>query len=262
MQELLVTPRESLVSPNPWFPAAPAICLYPSARLVAAAPKIDQLTPPRPKVQKTSVTETVNLKTAVEAVIKPQGTRFCINEVCQRFDLKRRVFFDFLWIINSIGMCTKVSAEQYVSNGLEVSEAFWRMAQESASVDQRPISIVFDCRGDSSLSYVTRQFILLFFYLDVDVLDLRKVARLFVHGNEKLKTMMRKLYSISVALEAVNIVTRTMKPAEVKLIRRAKEDPLSILNITALLNNQESAPAIVLTRRAEFDRLARAYGCV
>ena len=261
MQELLSPSQDCFVYQNHWLQPSAYLCAIPSPRPQALSAKRELAQPPRAKVQKTSVTETANLKPAVEAVIRTSGTKFCINDICQRFSLKRRVFFDFLWIVNSLGICTRVSNEEYVSNGIEVSESFWKMAREYSAADQRPLSAVFDCRSDGSLTHVTRQFVLLFFYLDVDLLDLRKVARLFVHGNEKLKTMMRKLYSISVALEAVNVVTRTMKPAEVKLIRPKSTDVMSIMNITALLNTTTAPPAIVLSRRAEFENLARAYGC-
>lgn len=256
---LLLPPQYSTYSPHL---LQRTVRYFPPPKVYPQIPDRPPAETCRPKPHKTTVTESANLKYAIDCTLRVRGTKFFINDICSRFDIKRRVFFDFLSIVSRIGLCSRLSNEQFESNGISPSPKLWDDLNEKAKTDLRCLSEAFSCESDSSLSYVTERLLALFCYLKTDILDLRKVARLFSHGTLKLKTMMRKLYTISVALEAVDLLKRTGKPAEIRIIMPKTGE--AVFGIRALLNTDDELrfASLAERRRTEFDQIAKQMGYI
>ena len=206
------------------------------------------------KIKKTTITETINMKDCVDELEKCVGMRLKLNYFCKKFDIKRRVMFDFLSVMDTLNICTRFSNEEFTWNGVRLDKTFISNLKKSVKADNRDIRNVFQCSDKLGLSAVCYNLIALFLYLNVNVLDLRKVAKLLAPHGPSYRTMLRKLYTISSSLEKVNFISRNGKPAEIILSDIFFKSPLDTTQISSLLNNTSNDEETYIKRREEYEK--------
>lgn len=203
---------------------------------------------------KTAYNESLNLVSAIKEMNKNIGQAFDINLTCERFGIKRRMFFDFLSISSSFDIIQHRTNDIFIWNGStlppDVIKSFRAiMKDETTSIEE-----LFSCFDNSSIRKVSSNLILLFSYLQTNILDLRDVGKLFTQGKNNYKTMLKKLYTIASALECLGILSKTGRTAEVKLnvLELIPNAQQNIADLNTLLNTKESAhQAIVIKNHQE-----------
>jgi hypothetical protein len=164
-----------------------------------------------------------------------------VEELAQSHGIKRRGLYDFLSICSALGVCRR-SVNNNVVEWLGLQQADWIIAslRNQASSDRHfdDLFPLFDCSDDPSLHRITEAVLRLFFSLGIQLLDLRKVAKLFAQGKTKYKTMLRKLYTVVCGLELAAIVSRTDKVSEIRLNGAIPlRSPASQFSILSILNS-------------------------
>lgn len=213
------------------------------------------LIPKKEKAKKTSITETLNMKDAVQEMERKIGQKLSLNYFCEKFNIKRRVLFDFLSIMNGLHICTRYSNEEFQWNGTKLDYTLLSKIKKNSKQDNRPIRQIFICNDKIGLNFVCFNLISLFIYLNCSVLDLKKVAKLFAPSGPALRTMLRKMYTISSSLETIGFISRTGKPAEIKLSEIFFKSTANDVAISSLLNSYNEDEIIYDRRRKEFDSL-------
>lgn len=213
------------------------------------------MVPKKEKARKTSINETHNMKDAVLEMEERIGQKLSLNYFCEKYDIKRRVLFDFLSIMNGLHICTRYSNEEFQWNGTKLDITMLSKIKKNAKSDDRPIQQIFNCNDKIGLNFVCYNLISLFFFLDSEVLDLKKVAKLFAPTGPALRTMLRKMYTISSSLETIGFISRTGKPAEIKLSPIFFSSTPTDVAIPSLLNSYNEDEIIYAKRRKEFDAL-------
>ena len=211
--------------------------------------------PKKEKAKKTSITETLNMKDAVQEMEERIGQKLALNYFCEKYNIKRRVLYDFLSIMNGLHICTRYSNEEFQWNGAKLDITILSKIKKNAKQDNRPIHQIFNCNDKIGLNFVCYNLISLFIYLNSEVLDLKKVAKLFASSGPALRTMLRKMYTISSSLETIGFISRTGRPAEIKLSPIFFSSTPSDVSISSLLNSYNEDEIIYAKRREEFDSL-------
>lgn len=212
------------------------------------------------RATKSSVNENSKLFAIITELENSPSKGFSVSRMCERFSVKRRVFYDFLSILSVFGICIKTANEHFHWNSLNISEDVINGFRNEVEAQSHSMNIkeIFDCAEDSSLQYITKSLIQLFMYLGVTSIDLKAVGKLFAQGNTKFNTMLRKLYTVCSCLEILGVTVRTKKAAEMKLVRvqwvfNNNQNPIGI---NALLNSNEDKASgeIYAERRSQFQQ--------
>lgn len=173
------------------------------------------------RVQKSSNNENSKLFAIITELENSKYKSFQIGQICEKFSIKRRVFYDFVSIILVFGICDKKSTEVYEWRSLNISKDL--IDKFRAEIDEESKSkcmeTLFDCSSDSSLQNITKKLIQLLIYLGMTVIDLKAAGKLFSQGKVNFKTMLRKLYTICSCFELLGVTVRTKKTGEMKLVR-------------------------------------------
>ena len=179
-----------------------------------------------------------------------------MGTICENFNIKRRVLYDFISILSRFDICSKVSNEQFLWYGLSRAKNAIQMLKNN--VELNPDIVMkndLDCTTDPSLPHIAVGLIELFFYLNVKLLDLRQACSFLATDQKKYKTLLRKLYTIAARLEVVNIVERTINVAEIRLNYPAEQ--IHALSIEQLVNTREElkAECVYSARRKFFENI-------
>lgn len=205
------------------------------------------------KAKKTSITETFNVKEAVNEMEKNIGKKFTLNYFCEKYNIKRRVLFDFLSIMNGLTICTRYSNDDFQWNGIKLDHKFVSTINKTFLNSSRPLKLLFNCSEKIGLNVICFHLISLFLYLDLHILDLRKVAKIFASPGTPQKTMLRKLYTISSSLETIGFISRTGKPAEIRLSDIFFDSIPKNIALSSILISDPKEEQLFLKRRNEFE---------
>lgn len=188
----------------------------------------------------------------------------------QRFNIKRRRLYDLINVFSSIGCCKKSGFDHLVWYGKSQLPVQLEKLKKSRHIDDPSYSLeqlfpVTDCIGISNLTVC---FLLLFFALKTNCLDLRFVSNLFSRQTSRYKTTKCKLYQISYIFGAVGITNRTNQVCEVILnppyyndeILPHNEQLPNPFSISSLLNHptdssSNNSNAYIYKRRKDFHEL-------
>jgi hypothetical protein len=120
----------------------------------------------------------------------------------------------------------------------------------------KPLTAVFNDTLDFTFQRTAVALIKLFFYLRMKFLDLRRVSCLFSSGTAKYKTMLRKLYTVSMLVSLLEIVRKTTTASEIQLnVPLDSENASRGLNVLGMLNTetQLAMESVYHARRNEFE---------
>lgn len=205
-----------------------------------------------------------------------KGLQNSITKLSTRFNIKRRRLYDVINVLISTGCCEKGEFDCIVWLGEnKIYQKFAELykirqiGNPSMTIDELfPIEI---CVGVPNL---TVNFILCYFALQTQCLDLRIIAALFSRGTQRMKTTLSKLYQISYILCSMGITRRNSQVCEVVLedylyeyvlktnclVQESPDDPLSIFSLLNRPNGKFLSETIV-SRRKMFNQyfLENAY---
>ena len=192
------------------------------------------------KEKKPLVNESMNLRRAVAAMEQNRGRMQCLGDICQRFNVKRRVLYDFTSIMERYGVCSRVNNERFLWNGLHTSESAIEQIEEYCMNvhDEKSMRNLLDCSRDSSLPHIGEAIITLFLHLKVSTLNIKEICT-YLAGPSKYHTMLRKLYTVASRLEVGGILKRTENSAEIKLVRNPNGKTINrSLKLSDMINTE------------------------
>lgn len=210
---------------------------FSTSTLMSSSEDISKLSP---------INEMLALKTMIHDISLQKAKIYNLNELCNRYGVKRRGFYDFLSIGTVFKICFRHTNDTFEWYGFE--DTYKVLVQISQNVSKesqsKQIREYFDCSSNSSLQNLALNVVKLFFYLNTKFLDLRQVAKLFSQGTSKYKTMLRKLYTVAAGLELAEIIGKTNRVAEIKFLHpipcKTYADPTDIMS---MLNTKEELDA-------------------
>ena len=172
--------------------------------------------PPKPK-------PVDDLKTSILALIQelestPYQTK-AITQLSDRFGIKRRRLYDVINVYTAIGCCQKSSLDHIIWLGKDKIIPELKKLRKKYRIDDPNLKLddtypVSECIGISNL---TGFFLLLFFSLKSDKLDIRFAGQFLSRGTGRYKTTLCKLYQISYILSALGVTARSEQVCEVVL---------------------------------------------
>lgn len=195
---------------------------------------------------------------------------YMITELSSKYKIKRRRLYDVINVFSAIGVCKKSGLDHMVWNGTASVIAILESIRKKRGVDDpnNTLEDIFPAEQCIGISKLTIAFLLSFYSLKTQHLDIRFIAQLFSRGTSRYKTTLCKLYQICYILSSVGITSRTAtvcevifnKPFFVCDVLEAIEDPKPVgdpvapLTIQSLLNNHREVPEkdrFVYKRRKE-----------
>ena len=178
-----------------------------------------------------------------------KGQTFVINDLVVKFNIKRRIIYDFLVVLSALMASRKLMHNCFQWGGLDLIPQAIAMARNevvSSLRDGFSIRQMFRAPEDDNLERAAWNLVKLYICLQRVALDLRAVAMFFTQAEAKYATMLRRLYSIAASLESLNLVVKTGNTAEIALVH---EDWIDVAPFDIKKNLDE--------RRAEFDNTKR-----
>jgi hypothetical protein len=210
-----------------------------------------------------AVNETPILRELVRQLELGHHPVMSVDEISRSYGVKRRTLYDFIGIFSVFGICRRSLNNSMEWLGLShiVRSLDDIRHQVQADSGRSTLVSLFNYAANPSLSHISEAVVRLFFCLRLRYLDLRKVARLFAHGQAKYKTMLRKLYTVVCGLELAGIVSRTDIVSQIKLNVPLDDATGAPIGLAAILNTQEEIDCAIgiERRRKEFDQIA--VGC-
>ncbi|KAK8894103.1 hypothetical protein M9Y10_022535 [Tritrichomonas musculus] len=173
--------------------------------------------------QPPQVKQTDDLKISIQMLINELESS--INQVqeitllTQRYNIKRRRLYDVINVFSSVGSCSKSGLDHLIWYGKDQLCVHLEKLKQSYHIKDPNYTLLqlFPVSGCIGISNLTICFLLLFFALKTNRLDLRYVGNLFSRQTSRYKTTLCKLYQISYILGAVGITNRTNQVCEVVL---------------------------------------------
>jgi hypothetical protein len=215
--------------------------------------------PSRPKATPTN--EALALKNLVTFLQLHPGTAHQVDSLACHFGIQRRTLFDFVSICAVFGISRRTSPNTVEWFGLDRGKRAIDGLRAEVDAESQTVALqeLFNYSLDPSLPRISIAVVKLFFFLSVKYLDLRKVGKLFAQGHTKYKTMVRKLYTVVVALEITGIVRKTSVVSEIQLNVPLLPPPsTSQMSLALVLNSRKELEDDLLfqRRRKEFEELA------
>lgn len=178
--------------------------------------------------------------------------------------IKRRRLYDVVNVFESIGCCKKCALDSVIWIGKSNIKSTFEILikQKNLFNPKNSLADLFPIDQCIGVSHLTTSFVLLFYALKTDHLDLRYVAHFFSRKSSRYKTTLCKLYQISYIMNAIELVNRTSQVCEVVIsngyfnvdiipdINDTAKDLVSIQSL--LINNENEEMDLVMKRRKEF----------
>lgn len=171
-----------------------------------------------------------DLKASIQALVHEfETTPFtakAITQLSERYKIKRRRLYDVINVYTAIGCCQKSSLDHVIWLGKdriipEITKLrqLYRIDDEHLKLsDTYPVS---KCIGITNL---TGFFLLLFYSLKSDKLDIRFAGQFLSRGTGRYKTTLCKLYQICYILNVMGVTKRSEQVCEVVLDRQYISD--------------------------------------
>jgi hypothetical protein len=239
------SPESSLAQPTP-FPGGqfqPALIAQP--RPIAGSRRLMYIS---------KSAESRKLRPIVDHFEESTEKIFQLEDVVARFDVKRRLLYDFVICLNSLRLCRKVSTASIEWFGVKrLNDTVLRILEELREeiTSHKTVKTIF-CTGrfdEDPFENAAWNVIKMFLYLGTGKLDLRTVAALLTERDVKYKTMLRRLYTVASTLEGLDVIRKTEQTAEVELIRL---EWLNMAECRELQGQEQRRREMELLKRREF----------
>ena len=220
---------------------------------------------PVPMVDPTKVKPTYeSFRSAIRALVDTMapGTSMKITKICDDFRFQRRRFYDVVNVLETVGFCAKTNIDEIKWLGADNVIPTLKRLQTKFGINcpARKMEDIFVEERCISISNLTTVFMMMFFAMRQNGLDIKTMALYLSRHNGRFKTTQCKLYQISHILEAAGIITRggftgksTIEEKFYKFADEGDQRPMSILSIDMLLNRpRDDLLAWIDERRREF----------
>lgn len=215
-----------------------------------------------------------SFRTAIRALVDtmvPQSS-MKITKICDDFCFQRRRFYDVVNVLETVGFCAKTNIDEikWLGPGNVVPTLKQLQSKFGVNCPDRKMRDIFVDERCISISNLTTVFMMMFFALRENSLNIKSMALFLSRNNGRFKTTQCKLYQISHILEAAGVVTRggfTGKSTiEDRFYKFADDESpsrsVSIMSIDMLLNRpRDDLIAWVDNRRREFMDVVRDSNC-
>jgi hypothetical protein len=163
-----------------------------------------------------------------------------IIALSRRYTIKPRRLYDVINVFIAVGSCHRSGIDGFTWLGLSQSLIRLRELRDLRGIDNpnRSLFDLFPINSCVGIANLTIAFMLLFYGLRTDHLDVRIVATIFSRGTNRFRSTLCKLYQIAFVLSAAGIVTRTTTPCDVRLIGQWLD-----FTVVPPENHDESGPA-------------------
>lgn len=187
------------------------------------------------------------METKLDSAKDRSQLKFSMRDLCDQFNIRRRVFYDFISILSEFSCCSKIFAEQFVWYGLrnanqcliEIRNEMERYSKDE-SIPDSELKLSMNCLNKTSLPHIAIALVKLFFYLNTKKLDLREACKFLISSDpKKYNTLLRKLYTVSSRLQVAGILTKTLNVAEVKICDFDPPQPNFTIQFRNLINTDE-----------------------
>ena len=142
-----------------------------------------------------------------------------ISTLSSRFTIKRRRLYDVINVFEAIGCCEKSGLDSVKWVGRDNIVINLQNLKEKRDIDNRnkKLEDLFPIPCCVGISNLTISFLLLFFAMKIDRIDLRYVSHFFSRNTTRYKTTLCKLYQICYILGSIGVTSRTSQVCEVIL---------------------------------------------
>ena len=207
--------------------------------------------PARPKPQDDLKTSIIQLVREFET--NPENSK-AITLLSTRFNIKRRRLYDVINVFSSIGCCQKSSLDQIFWKGTDkILPELTRLRIEKKIDDpNKTLADLFPLNSCIGISNLTICFLLMFYALKSNKVDIRFVGQFLSRETGRYKTTLCKLYQISYILSTIGVTTRSeqvceviMNPpfiSEVDIYKGEPPPKQNFMDIESLLNRPVNTP--------------------
>ena len=136
--------------------------------------------------------------------------------VSEQFNISSRRVYDFFNVFTALGVCRNQfkGSIEWISVNKATETIIKNYQQLEFDSDHKSIHQIFNPGPSPSLGVIASYFVSLFFYLDVDLLNIHKVSALFMTETSDRKSLERRLYLVLAILELVGIVYHSQRTGE------------------------------------------------
>lgn len=193
-----------------------------------------------------------------------------ITKISTRFNIKRRRLYDVINVLIATGCCQKGEFDTIIWLGKDHITAKIKQycSTRLSGIETKTLSELFPVESCVGVPNLTVNFLLIYYALETNCLDLRIIATLFSRGTMRMKTTLSKLYQISYILCSIGVCKRNSQVCEVVLediffkpIINQKKQTLTYdeehpLSLGSLLNRPAAGMETesLLAKREEFNR--------
>lgn len=203
-----------------------------------------------------------NFRNTIQAFVNTvkKGSSYTITKICEEFKFQRRRLYDVINVLESVGCCKKASIDSIIWKGIDGITPMLLEQQEIYRINRLDVRLgdLFQEERCISIGHLTIVYMMMFFALRQQGLDLRAIAVYLSRNNGRFKTTLCKLYQISHILEAAGIIRRGILAGETSLCDRffkfaAPDSAGRLMSISMLLNRpRDDLVDWVEQRRKEF----------
>ena len=227
-------------------------------------------TPPAKTCKTSSIS--VILKAVIKDFEETKPQNISVMSISREQNIQHRRLYDFFNVLTSLGACTVVERGRIAWEGLgKIEQTLMEMyAQIEVSSITEGQAEIFNAGTSPSLGTLALNFIGLFFFLGVDVLSMRKAAKIFYDNRSDIRSLERRLYLVLNYLEIINIISRTTKTSQYRLMLNrerivqyalyVRQNELSrkmVFSVETLLNRVEPVymNSLYIKRQEEFQKI-------
>jgi hypothetical protein len=204
------------------------------------------------------------LKNLVEAIVREldqhPGVHRSIPQLHKTHQIKRRRLYDVINIFTAIGCATRVGVDELVWGGRDKILEKFLEHKRSRGIDNTDLKLAELFPPDNSVGFasLTIAFLMLFPALATEVIDLREASAFFSRNTSKYKTILCKLYQITMILGALGVVGHTKNVCEMEILpplaRIFPNESRNPMPIGKLLNRPIAQGVEANGRKAEYLR--------
>lgn len=205
----------------------------------------------------------ISIQNLVKYLESNEGEQSAISPSAALGINKRRLY-DIINVFNSIGYCKKTHLDSIIWIGKSnIKIKFDSLIKQNNLYDWNiSLDELFPQDNCVGISNITSSFILMFYALKTDHLDIRQVSHFFARKASRLKTTLSKIYQIIHILSSIDLMKKSLKVGEVIITNdffnidvipenNINESQKDLKSIKYLLNDKSSVNEAIIKRRNE-----------
>jgi hypothetical protein len=207
-----------------------------------------------------------SFRSAIQAFVSGAETNvsyeYFVSTLLTTFHVQKRRMDDMTCVFAGVGACEKLSVDMIRWNGFSRIPSALCQLQFEVGADSLSASLddIIRSSGLVSIADLIRRFLVCFFALRMQRMDVRKISRYQSRQTWWRKSTLCKLYQIAHILEAASLVTRCESPGQVTCVSTfyvpvdiALPSVTNLSSIDSILNQGTATEDMIIdARRCEF----------